>query len=77
VDKRLIEWTCPKCKETVTFPTLAALSLAAKCGGCQGCRAHGTLEKSPGLMNLFLAHWERRKRFPQSSSWTQVLEVVS
>lgn len=76
MDKRLIEWACPKCKTTVLFPTLLALSLAERAGGCQGCRAKATFEKKPELMALFLDFWGRRG-FPQSASWTQALEVVS
>lgn len=70
------EWMCPKCKETVFFPTLGALSLAERAGGCQGCRAKTTLEKNPGLMTMFVDFWTRTS-FPQSVSWTGSLEVVS
>jgi len=72
----MFKWKCPKCGEEISFPTLGALSLAERAGGCQGCRAKATIEKNPGLMGLFLGFWEKYG-FPQSVSWTQTLEVVS
>jgi hypothetical protein len=62
-------WRCPQCGESVYFPSLIALCRADRAGGCQGCRAKATLERNPGLIDLFLGFWKRADAWPQSPSW--------
>lgn len=68
-------WKCPKCGKEIFFPTLAALFLAAKCGGCQGCRAKATFEAHPHLLPMFTEFWSRTGTFPVSPSWTTSVPI--
>lgn len=70
-------WYCPQCKERIRFPNLLALRLAERAGGCQGCRAKATFEKSPGLTGLFLDFWARVDACPQSPSWIEAISVIA
>lgn len=72
----MFNWICPKCKTRIEFPTLLALSLAERAGGCQGCRALETFKKKPELVRLFTDFWTRTE-FPKSPSWTSVLQIVA
>ena len=70
-------WRCPQCEEYIRFPDIRAVHLAEQAGGCQGCRAKVTFERSPGLMSLFLAFWACADAWPQSTSWTEAIPVTA
>jgi hypothetical protein len=57
-------------RKSIYFPNRIALCGAERAGGCQGCRAKATLERNPGLIDLFLGFWGRADAWPQSPSWT-------
>lgn len=57
-------------RKSIYFPNRIALCRAERAGGCQGCRARATLERNPGLVDLFLGFWGRADAWPQSPSWT-------
>jgi hypothetical protein len=62
-------WRCPQCKEDVRFSSLSTLHMSAKAGGCQGCLAKATFQRSPGMVHLFTDFWIRKGHWPESSSW--------
>jgi hypothetical protein len=68
-------WRCPQCGEHIRFPSLRALYLAERAGGCQGCRARATFERNPGLIGLFLDFWARADAWPKSSSWMEAVPI--
>jgi hypothetical protein len=70
-------WRCPQCQKYIRFPTVRALHLAELAGGCQGCRAKATFERSPGLISIFLEFWVCADAWPQSPSWTEAVPITA
>lgn len=57
----MFKWSCPSCYRVVTFTNIAAMRMAAECGGCAACRAMGTMSKASAAVNTALVDFFQRK----------------
>ena len=75
LDPQTVEflWRCPLCGETIRLQSQTEVSQAEQAGGCEGCRAKATFQRTPEMIGLLVALWARSDAWPQSVSWMEAI----